>query len=89
MIPVTIAGRKAFLLLNLNSYSSMLTEAAVDLLALGTHSAAINATTKTGETYKPQIATAKEIAIGMAQFENREFIVSRVDAFPWSSDSTS
>jgi predicted aspartyl protease len=75
LVPVTIEGTRALMLLNTDTLASTLSEAAVGRLALQTHSSSITAKTPTGETYIPKIATAKQFSIGSAQFKNRDFFV--------------
>jgi hypothetical protein len=75
LVPVTIEGARAFMLLNTDTLASTLSEAAVGRLAIQTHSSSIAAKTPTGETYIPKIATAKQFSIGSAQFKNRDFFV--------------
>jgi hypothetical protein len=75
LVPVTVEGTRALMLLDTDTIYSTLTEAAVDRLALQTHSSSITVKTLTGETYIPKIATAKELSIGSAKFKTREFYV--------------
>jgi hypothetical protein len=75
LVPVTIEAARALMLLDTDTRYSTLTEAAVERLALQTRSGSFVATTLTGKTYIPKIATAKELSIGSAKFKTREFHV--------------
>jgi predicted aspartyl protease len=75
LVPVTIEGTAALMLLSTNTSSSTLTEAAVSRLALQTHSSSITLSTYTGKTFVPKIATAKAFSIGSAHFKPIDFMV--------------
>jgi hypothetical protein len=75
LVPVTIEGTRALMLLNTDTLASTLSEAAVGRLAIQTHSSSMTAKTPTGENYIPKIATAKQFSIGSAQFKNTHFLV--------------
>jgi hypothetical protein len=86
LVPVTIQGTAAFMILNTSSAISTLTESAVKRLGLRTQPIPGDAIVKSGEASVKRMTTAKDFMLGESiRFKSAEFLIVPGDPYPKAS----
>jgi hypothetical protein len=81
LVPVTMQGTRAYMVLNMGSAFSNVTESAVSTLALKTKPVPDSVGVHESGKQVKQLATAKSFSLGQVQFKNADFLVLPNESF--------